>query len=151
KLGQTLVALDHTRLPVHITPVASEYVRGIAEALSEPGRSILLALLDASRTDAVLDEMGEEASRFDPILHNTINATIVVGGQKINVIPSEVTVELDGRMLPGFEPEEFVAEVRQVIGKEPEIEILGVGPKLEPAARGRLYQLLGEVIRELEP
>lgn len=151
KLGQALVALDRTRLPVHITPVASEYVRGIAEALSEPGQSIVLALLDPSRTDAVLDEMGEEASRFDPILHNTLNATIVQGGQKINVIPSEVTVELDGRMLPGFEPEEFVTEVRQVIGKEPEIEILGVGPRLQPAERGRLYQLLGEVICELEP
>ena len=41
---------------------------------------------------------------FDPLLHNTACATIIDGGEKINVIPGEVSVELDGRLLPGFGP-----------------------------------------------
>jgi len=151
KLGEVLRALDRSRLPVHVTPVAAEYMQGISGAASEPARSRLRALLDVTRTDAVLDTMGEEASRFDPILHHTINATIVRAGEKINVIPSEATIDLDGRMLPGFEPEEFVAEVRHVVGLGPEIEILGVGPRLQPAERGHFYELLCEVIQELEP
>lgn len=151
RLGELLRALDRSRLPVHVTPVAEEYVHGISEAASEPARSRLRSLLDPSRTDAVLDTMGEEASRFDPILHHTINATIVRAGEKINVIPSEATVDLDGRMLPGFEPDGFVAEVRRVVGQEPEIEILGVGPRLQPAERGQFYELLCDVIHELEP
>ncbi|HSR22394.1 MAG TPA: M20/M25/M40 family metallo-hydrolase, partial [Candidatus Eisenbacteria bacterium] len=116
RLGELLGALDRRRLPVHVTRVAEDYVRGIAEASPEPGRSRLLALLDARRTDATLDAMGEDAGRFDSILHHTVNVTIVRAGEKINVIPSVATVELDGRMLPGFEPEDFVAEVRAVIG-----------------------------------
>lgn len=151
RLGELLRVLDRSRLPVHVTPVAEEYVHGISEAASEPARSRLRSLLDPSRTDAVLDTMGEEASRFDPILHHTINATIVRAGEKINVIPSEATVDLDGRMLPGFEPDGFVAEVRRVVGQEPEIEILGVGPRLQPAERGQFYELLCDVIHELEP
>jgi len=151
RLGEMLRALDRSRLPVHVTPVAAEYVQGISETASEPARSRLRALLDVTRTDAVLDTMGEESSRFDPILHHTINATIVRAGEKINVIPSEANVDLDGRMLPGFEPEEFVAEVRQVVGQAPEIEILGVGPRLQPAERGLFYELLCEVIQQLEP
>src|SRR5215471_9360271 len=95
RLGEMLRALDGGRLPVHVTPVAAEYVRGVSEAASEPARSRLRALLDVTRTDAVLDTMGEEASRFDPILHHTINATIVRAGEKINVIPSEATIDLD--------------------------------------------------------
>src|SRR5262249_42107639 len=84
RLGGMLRALDRRRLPFHVAPVAAEYVRGISEAASEPARSRLRALLDVARTDAVLDTMGEEASRFDPILHHTINATIVRAGEKIN-------------------------------------------------------------------
>jgi acetylornithine deacetylase/succinyl-diaminopimelate desuccinylase-like protein len=119
--------------------------------VAEPQRSRLLALLDPARTERALEQLGDEAGRFDPILHHTLNATIVQGGRKINVIPSEVTIDMDGRMLPGFEPEEFVAEVRSVIGTEPEIEILTVGPRLKEAELGPLYGLLGDVLRELEP
>jgi acetylornithine deacetylase/succinyl-diaminopimelate desuccinylase-like protein len=150
-LGRMLVALDQRRLRVHITPVAASYVEGIAAAAEEPERGRLLALLDPARTDAVLDEIGDDAGRFDPILHHTINATIARVGEKINVIPSVATVELDGRMLPGFEPEQFVAEVREVIGDEPEIQVTSSGVRTEPAALGPFYELLCDVLRELEP
>ena len=150
RLGEMLTALDRHRLPAHVTPVVAAYVRGIAEVSPEPSRSRLLALLDPARTDAVLDEMGPEADRFEPILHHTVNATMVEGGRKINVIPSEVVVSMDGRMLPGFEPEEFIAEVRGVIGEAPEIEVIVVGPKLKEAERGPFYHLLCGVLGELE-
>jgi acetylornithine deacetylase/succinyl-diaminopimelate desuccinylase-like protein len=151
RLGAMLVALDRSRLPVHVTPVASAYVRELAGVSDEPERSRLLSLLDPAQTDRVLDAMGDEAGRFDPILHHTINATVIRAGEKINVIPSEAVVELDGRMLPGFEPDEFVAEVRAVVGREPQIEIIGSGPRLEAAERGPFYDLLCTVLRELEP
>jgi acetylornithine deacetylase/succinyl-diaminopimelate desuccinylase-like protein len=150
-LGALLQALDRARLPAHVTPVAAGYVRGIAGASPEPARSRLLALLDVRRTDAILDELGSEAGRFDPILHNTVNATIVQAGRKINVIPSEAVIDLDGRMLPGIEPEQFIAEVRAVIGPEAQIEVLVVGPRLTPSAEGPFYGLLCDVLRELEP
>jgi acetylornithine deacetylase/succinyl-diaminopimelate desuccinylase-like protein len=151
RLAELLRALDRNRLPFHVTPVAAAYVRGVAQASHEPERSRLLALLDPARTDAALDAMGDDAGRFDPILHHTINATIVRAGEKINVIPSVATVELDGRMLPGFEPEEFVSEVRAIIGREPEVEIIGSGPRLKEAERGPLYDLLCAVLRQLDP
>ena len=151
RLGELLVALDHSRLPIHVTPAAAGYVRGIAEALPGPERSALLALLNARRAPAVLEAMGEDADRFEPLLRHTVNATIVRGGEKINVLPSAVAVDLDGRMLPGFEPEQFISEVRQVIGGEPEVEILMVGPRLKESERGPFYHLLGDVLRELEP
>jgi acetylornithine deacetylase/succinyl-diaminopimelate desuccinylase-like protein len=151
KLGRLLTDLDARRLPVHVTPVTADYISGIAAAMLEPGRSRLLALLDPAQTDQVLDAMGDEAGRFDPILHHTINATIVRAGQKINVIPSDAVVELDGRMLPGFEPGQFIAEVREIVGREPEIEVISSGPRLREAQRGPFYRLLCDVLGELEP
>src|SRR3712207_7039249 len=49
-------------------------------------------------TDRVLDRMGRQARSFDPVLHNTVSATGVRGGGKHNVIPGEVTVDLDCRL-----------------------------------------------------
>ena len=34
---------------------------------------------------------------LDALLHNTVNATVVRGGDKTNVIPSRIDLELDGR------------------------------------------------------
>ena len=151
KLGALLSALDRSRLPVHVTPVAEAYVRAVAGASSQPLRTQLLALLEAGRTDSTLDALGPEASRFESILHNTINPTIVQAGHKVNVLPSEATVDLDGRMLPGIEPEQFIAEVRKVVGHEPELEVLNVGPRLPQPGMDGLFDLLGDVLRELEP
>jgi acetylornithine deacetylase/succinyl-diaminopimelate desuccinylase-like protein len=151
RLGDMLVALDRGRLPVHLTPAAAEYIAGIARATPERERGALEALLDPATAPPALEGMGDQASRFESILRHTINATIVRGGEKINVIPSRVMVDLDGRMLPGFEPEQFIAEVRGLIGREPEIEVLVVGPRLEESERGPLYELLCDVLRELEP
>jgi acetylornithine deacetylase/succinyl-diaminopimelate desuccinylase-like protein len=151
KLAALLSALDRSRLPVHLTSIAEAYVRAVASASREPLRSELLALLDRSRTDSALDAMGAEASRFESILHNTINPTIVQAGHKVNVIPSEASVDLDGRMLPGVEPDQFISEVRTVIGHEPEVEILNVGPRLPEPRTDGFFDLLCEVLRDLEP
>ena len=151
RLGAILTALDRRRLPVHVTPVAEWYVRAVARDCGGAFRAQLLALLDPRRTDAVLDGMGPEAGRFDSILHNTVNATMVKAGDKINVIPAEATVDLDGRMLPGFEPEQFIAEVRELVGPEPEMEVLNVGPRQPPPELDGFYDLLCGVLREVEP
>lgn len=151
KLGALLSALDQSRLPVHVTPLAEAFIREVAAASPSTLRSQLLELLDPGRTDSALDALGPEASRFESILHNTINPTLVQAGHKINVIPSEAIVDLDGRMLPGFEPERFMAEVRRLVGPEPEMEALAVGPGLPEPRLDGLFELLGNVLKELEP
>jgi acetylornithine deacetylase/succinyl-diaminopimelate desuccinylase-like protein len=151
KLGALLWKLDRSRLPVHVTPVAEAHVRAVAAASFDPLRSQLLSLLDRRRTDSTLDAMGPEAGRFESILHNTVNPTVVRAGHKVNVIPSEATVDLDGRMLPGFEPDQFVAEVKGVVGSEAEVELLDVGPRLPAPGMDAFYGLLCDVLLELEP
>jgi len=38
---------------------------------------------------------------LEPVFRNTVSPTIVRGGDKHNVIPAEIKVTLDGRMVPG--------------------------------------------------
>ena len=48
----------------------------------------------------------------------------VRGGETINVIPTGVVLEIDGRLLPGYSPEDMMAELRQVISDEVELELV---------------------------
>ena len=92
KLGALLSTLDTARLPVHVTPPVRLLIEGMRDALDEPWKQRMAALLDPVRADAVLAEMGPLGRNLDAALHNTVNATIVNGGLKVNVIPSEVSV-----------------------------------------------------------
>jgi acetylornithine deacetylase/succinyl-diaminopimelate desuccinylase-like protein len=151
RLGSLLTTLDRTRLPVRLTRVAELFIKGLADNVAGPQRARLLALLDPARADTALDGLGADAVSFDAILHNTINATIVRAGQKINVIPSSAVVETDGRVLPGVLADEFVAEVRAAIGAGPEIEVIHEGPVMPDPEVGAFYHLLEDVLRDMEP
>ena len=102
KLAGLLKKLDKKRLPVHITPPTRLLFKTMASALGGINGLILDQLLNPSLTDLVLNVFGERGHVFDPLLHNTVNATVLHGSDKVNVIPGEVSVELDGRLLPGF-------------------------------------------------
>jgi acetylornithine deacetylase/succinyl-diaminopimelate desuccinylase-like protein len=150
KLGSLLTKLDSARLPVHITPPVKLLLEGMRDALDEPWRGRIGALLDPARADAALTELGPMGRNLDAALHNTVNATIVSGGLKINVIPSEVQVQLDGRLLPGFGPEDMVRELRQVVGPDPELEVQLVGPA-QPDIDLSQLELFASVLREADP
>jgi acetylornithine deacetylase/succinyl-diaminopimelate desuccinylase-like protein len=150
RLGEFLRDLDRNPLPVHITPAASEFVRGIAVELSGRQRVALQALLKPRLTNRALRLMGDRAGTTEPMLRNTVSATIVHGGNKINVVPTEIELELDGRLLPGFSPDDLIGELRKVVGKDPEIELLRHDPgPSDPDMT--LFETLADVLRELDP
>jgi acetylornithine deacetylase/succinyl-diaminopimelate desuccinylase-like protein len=150
KLGEVLLTLNRSRLPVHLTAAVKLQLEAMRDALSGELADSFARLLDPAQTDAVLDRMGVAGRSLDAALHNTVNATIVEGGLKINVIPSEVRLSLDGRLLPGFGPEDMIRELRALVGEEPEIEVVKVGAaQPEPDLSG--FGVLAEIIRELDP
>ena len=150
KLARFLNRLDRRRLPVHVTPVARRFVETMAASAPFPTGTILRGLIDPRLTDRTLDLLRSKGQVFDPMLHNTVNATIVRGGEKINVIPSEVTVELDGRLLPGYTPTDMIAEVRRVVGEDIEFEVISHDPGPSEPDMG-LFDTLAEILREADP
>jgi acetylornithine deacetylase/succinyl-diaminopimelate desuccinylase-like protein len=150
RLGKFLRDLDRKRLPVHITPAARAQIEAMANAVARPQRDILLALLKPRLTDRVLPLLGERAKTTEPLLRNTVNATIVRAGEKVNVVPAFVDVELDARALPGFGPDDVIGELQEIVGDDIELELLryDAGP---PEPRLDQFETLAGIIRELEP
>ena len=149
-LGRLLARLDRHRLPVHVTTAAREMVQAIAAELPQPLALPLRGLLVPSLTDATLALLGERGRTFDPLLHNTASPTVLSGGEKTNVIPGEVTVELDCRLLPGFGPRELFAELRALAGVEMELEVIRHDPVAAEPDMG-MFELLAGTLRELDP
>ena len=116
ELGKLLVRLNRARLPVHITPATERMVHAIADVLPVAKGAIFRRLLDPKRTDRILRRLGEIGRNLEPLFRNTVNATLVRGGEKPNVIPSAISLGLDGRLLPGYQPRDLLNELEQAVG-----------------------------------
>jgi acetylornithine deacetylase/succinyl-diaminopimelate desuccinylase-like protein len=145
KLGELLQKLDQNRLPVHITPVVQEMIEIMADALGGEMAQGLRMALNPAVTDQVLDAMGTAGYLFDTMLHNTVSPTILHGSSKINVIPSEVSVQLDGRILPGQTPDDLIRELHDLVGDEVEFEILRHDPGPSEPDMG-WFKTLGDIL-----
>jgi len=102
-----------------------------------------------------LKEMGLQieaaGALFAPMLSNTVSPTILNSGYKDNVIPGEATLVLDGRTLPGEDPESFMAELRAIVGPEPTFELLRTAPPVETSANTPLFDLIRERVEANDP
>ena len=150
KLGRALQRLDRSRLPVHITTAARQMFEIISPSLPPVQGFVLRQLLNPALTDIVLKLTGEQKDNFEPLFHNTVNATIVHGGDKINVIPSKIVFEMDGRLLPGFTPDDMMAELRPILGDDVELELIWYDAGPAEADMG-LFKTLADVLHEFDP
>ncbi len=88
---------------------------------------------------------------FQPMLANTVSPTILRAGYKDNVIPGEATIVLDGRTLPGEDPESFMAELREIVGPEPTFELIKTAPPAETSPDTPLFELIKRSIEAADP
>lgn len=149
-LGAVLQKLDRGRLPVHITPIVRQMMERMGAALPFPKNVVLSQLLNPALTDWILDRLGAQGALLDPVLHNTVSPTIVNGGHKINVIPSQVSLEMDGRLLPNFQPEDMLKELGQMLGDGVALEVTRFDPGPGDPDMG-LFDTLSELLREADP
>jgi acetylornithine deacetylase/succinyl-diaminopimelate desuccinylase-like protein len=151
RLGSALTALDRRRLPVHVIEPVRTMIETIADALPRRQGAILRRLCTPALTDRVLRLAGPQAARvFDPLLHNTVSATMVRGGVRVNVVPSEAELTLDGRILPGFDADDLVREVRGLLGADAEIRVDSFESYPGRTDMG-LFDTLGAAVRSKDP
>jgi acetylornithine deacetylase/succinyl-diaminopimelate desuccinylase-like protein len=122
----------------------------MADALPRPQSLVLRSLLDPRLAEVTLRAPIEQMRPLDRILRNTVTATIVHGGAKINVVPSEIELELDGRSLPGFGPDEIIREIHDLVGPALELEVIRHDPYPAHSDLSQL-PLLSSILRELDP
>ncbi|RJX41190.1 M20/M25/M40 family metallo-hydrolase [Paenibacillus pinisoli] len=150
QLGRMLQSLSRNKLPIRPHPAARYMIEGMAGELPLLPGMLLRGLLRPRLSQVILKLLGEKGSTFEPLLRNTVSATVVRGGEKINVHPSEITVELDGRTLPGVTPEQFMEELYEhAIDRSIRLEVL----RHDPCAASPdmcMFGLLSDVLKEAD-
>ena len=146
KLGALLKTLDGKRLPAHVTPSARRMLTVMADAFPPHERLALRGLQQERATNPLLRALGQQAAPLDAILHNTATPTVIRGGESSNVIPTELSVELDGRVLPGFGPGDLVRELEDLAGDLAEFELVDEEPPPTADADLALYPMLADII-----
>jgi acetylornithine deacetylase/succinyl-diaminopimelate desuccinylase-like protein len=75
---------------------------------------------------------------------------MLIASDKTNVIPGEVILGLDGRLVPGAKPEDMIRELHALLGKDVQFEVFKAEPG--PAAPDLgLFDTLGDILRTLDP
>jgi acetylornithine deacetylase/succinyl-diaminopimelate desuccinylase-like protein len=150
RLGDVLRTLDRRQPPVHVIPLVREWIEQMAAALPTLQRNVLLRLLDPRTADLAVRMLGAKGRPLSRVIRNTVSPTIVHGGEKINVIPSEVELQLDGRILPGQTPEDLIRELHELLGDDVELDVVRHDPG-PPEPDLSYYDTLAEIVRELDP
>ena len=128
KLGEALSRLHAWEPPTKLTASVRLMLQGIGDALGANAAEQIGAMLQGDTPTwaelATLPIPEADKDHFRAITRNTVVPTIIHGGHRINVIPSEVVVEIDGRILPGEAPESFRQQVQEAVGDVAEITFL---------------------------
>ncbi len=154
KLCRALGALEGVELPLHLGATVAAFIEGIAAAQDETTAALLRDVLVAEKSAAALRALPLDEDlkkQVGAVMRNTASVTMLEAGSKINVIPTEATAWIDGRLAPGQTQESFIAELRSYIGDEVEIEVDQYSPPLEASADTELYRTIVEVMGEQVP
>ena len=153
KLGKALQKIDSKRSPVHVTQVTRQMIKTMSGVLPFPDGLLIRQLLNVKIADAVLDLLGEQAEQFEPLLHNNVNPMYIHMPNFGTRIPSKIELYLACNLLPGFSPEDAVAELYSIVGKDAELEVVDRSwcERVPAKTDMGLFDLLVGILREAEP
>lgn len=129
KLVQALNSLTRWETPFQVIPTVKEYFKRIAHK-QPPYERDFFEDIEKGLNDATFTTWLISNPIYNAMLRNTISLTVLRGGTKANVIPSESSAILDCRLIPGTDKEKFLKEVRGRLGEEIEIEVLSESESL---------------------
>ena len=125
----------------------------MAAALPAEDAAHFRAFLDNPTWDLAhaLPVDGDLRLELNAIIANTAVPTIVHGGHQINVIPSEITLDVDGRILPGQDGEAFRADIQRLVGDDIEVELVSGFNGLEASPSSPFFDVLATTVRRNAP
>lgn len=154
-LARGLRRLAVEGLPYHLTSPAAGFLEAASRAAgaSPMGRLLhsLKSPVEAERAFQVELKDNDLQPFLYALLHNTATPTGLAAGYQTNVIPAVAEATLDGRLLPGFTTDSFLAELRGLLGDQFEFEVTLEAPPLQTAHDTPLFKLMADSLRAHDP
>lgn len=159
RMTKIIEKIGSFRSPIVIVPTIRRFLNEISCEDPNLQKYISRLLTNPQQGDCFLDELAETdkllAEEIRPRIRMTIAPTIIHGGIKENVIPSECEATFDCRLLPGQKPSQAINLIRELLesiglGKFT-IEIIQSNESSESSYETPLYNTIDSTLREFEP
>lgn len=153
RAGRAVDVLTKHTFPTILTDTVRQMLSAIGSGIGGPTEQMVQQILANPSWEALsaLPLSPAEQQMLYATTRNTAVPTIIQGGHRINVIPSEVMVDVDGRVLPGQDPELFADEVRALVGEHVEVELRSGRTGLEADPASPLFDTIRETMGALDP
>src|SRR5947207_11599381 len=153
RLVRALNRIANYQTPLVVTPAVERYLRDLSTIEPDPVRRAWLADVRAAprRSAAVRALTGDLT--YNALLRNTISITGLTASDKTNVIPPVAKAALDVRLLPGQDPQAFLAELARVVA-DTAVAITPLGPSwpaTESPTDTELFRSIEAAARERTP
>jgi acetylornithine deacetylase/succinyl-diaminopimelate desuccinylase-like protein len=152
RLVRAMARIVSYQPPIKLLPAVEKFFHDIAPLQEEP-RKTQFATIRHSLQDKTFAAALTAEREYNYLLRNTISLTVLEGSRQTNVIPNEASCNIDVRLLPGENPQEFLLELKRVIA-DPDIRITNVNtfkPPNSSPIETELYEIITRVTKKYHP
>lgn len=153
RLVRALARVEAWQTPLVVTPATDRFFKDLAARERDPVRRRWYGDIAAALRDSLARGFFTANSFYNAILRNTISVTRLAGSGKVNVIPPVARAELDVRLLPGQQPQQFLADLTRIVADSGvTVEPLGVSwPATESPVESDLVRAVRTVAQRHFP
>ncbi len=159
RMNQVVEKLGNHRAKMMLVPTVKQYLGEVSKENKVLQEGVALLFANPEMSDQILDMLAQTdqamAEEVRAMLRMTITPTIIHGGMKENIIPSECEAVFDCRILPSQTPEQAMNEIKDLLKdvdlEKLEFETIQANEPSESTAETPLYETMIHTLKEFEP
>jgi acetylornithine deacetylase/succinyl-diaminopimelate desuccinylase-like protein len=156
-MNKVVEKLGHHRSEISLVPTVKQYVANISKSSGLGALSTLLQ--DPSESDQILDALARKdrylAEELRARLRMTVTPTMINGGVKENIVPSQCDAVFDCRILPGQTTTKTFDEIKNLLkdadSDKLTFEIIQANEPSESPLDTPFYTVIVQTLKEFEP
>jgi acetylornithine deacetylase/succinyl-diaminopimelate desuccinylase-like protein len=159
RMAEVARKLGNHKPKIMLVDSVKQFLKGVAEENTVLGNLLNIILNNPATADKILDEMAKKEKTIAEILRAmlrmTIAPTMIKGGIKENIIPSESEGVFDCRILPGQTKDDLLNEIKTVMAdvdlSKLSFEFIQSDAPSESRSDTPLYEIIEKTLKEFEP
>jgi acetylornithine deacetylase/succinyl-diaminopimelate desuccinylase-like protein len=154
ELARIVTHLSQQPFDFRCTQPVQDFLEGVAEVLGFPRGTVFKSIGNKTLSGLILEKLVKDPGRthvFRALLRDTVSPTMAQGGTKANVIPSSAVLTLDCRILPGTDPDAFIAGFQERVPGNYTIEVIDKGPAVVMDPHHPVLGIISDILREADP
>jgi acetylornithine deacetylase/succinyl-diaminopimelate desuccinylase-like protein len=114
-LAAAIAKVGAYQTPAQPNTITRRYFEQLAKIEDDDTAKWMRALEQPERADLAAKHLSEQSPMWNSMLRDSIAPTMIHGGFRNNVVPSEATANLNIRLLPGHSIQELIAQLGKAV------------------------------------